>query len=85
MIHKIVNGQAAIPEQIFLQPVKRYTRNLHIKAFQRPAGTKDCWVNLFFPNTIKDWNALPQYIINIQDTKIFKQELTKHYSTPQTE
>ena len=40
---------------------------------------------LFFPITIKDWNALPQHIINIQDTKIFKQEIAKHYSTPQTE
>ena len=52
MIHKIVNGQAAIPEQKFLQPVKRYTRNLHTnmtKAFQRPTGTKDCWVNSFSP------------------------------------
>ena len=85
MIHKIVNGQAAIPEQKFLQPVKRSSnRNQHTKRFTRPNGKKDCWVDSFFPSTIPVWNKLPQYIVDIKETQAFKKETTTHFNnTPQ--
>jgi hypothetical protein len=84
MMYKISTGQAAIPERTFLQPVTRHSRNHHSKAYQRPTGTKDCWVYSFFPNTIKDWNQLPENIITAETTKQFKQAAINHYnSTPQ--
>jgi hypothetical protein len=79
LMHKITNNQAAIPMQTFLQPVTRFTRNQHTKAFHRPSGKKDCWVNSYFPQTIKNWNILPQKLVDLEDNKTFKQELTTHF------
>ena len=48
LMHKITNNQAAVPVETFLQPVTRPTRNQNNKAYQRPAGKKDCWVYSYF-------------------------------------
>jgi hypothetical protein len=81
MMYKISTGQAAIPERTFLQPVTRRSRYHHSKAYHRPQGTKDCWVDSFFPNTIKDWNQLSEEIITSETTKQFKQAVTNHYNS----
>jgi hypothetical protein len=83
MMCKITNGQAAIPAQQYLHPVTRTTRGLHNKAYQRPAGNKDCWVNSFFPNTIRDWNNLPQPLVSITEPDKFKEAVRRHYEEQQ--
>jgi hypothetical protein len=80
MLHKISTGQAAIPAKKILQPVKRQTRSNHILAYQRLQASKNAYANSYFPQTIKDWNNLPQSIATITDNEKFKRAVTSNIS-----
>ena len=82
MLHKISNGQIAIPAGKFLQPVQTRTssRRNHNKAITRLTGRTEYYNQSFFPHTINEWNKLPSTLVNITDTKSFKEALTGHIS-----
>ena len=39
-------------------------RNQHSMVFQIPSASKDAYKKSFFPQTIKDWNVLPDSLIS---------------------
>ena len=41
----------------------RHHRNQHSMAFQIPSATKEAYKCSFFPQTIRDWNDLPDSLI----------------------
>ena len=47
-----------------LIPKTRCGRNQHSLAFQIPSASKDVYQYSFFPQTIKDWNDLPESLIS---------------------
>ena len=77
-MHKIVNGQVAIPASDPLLPAKRPSRHSNYKSFIWPRTKKDCFKNSFIPRTVNEWNSLPEHLVNINLTETFKEELTKH-------
>ena len=42
----------------------RHCRNQHSIAFQTPIANTDVYKGSFFPQTIRDWNALPNSLIS---------------------
>ena len=42
----------------------RRCRNQHSLVFQIPSASKDSYKESFFPQTIRDWNALPDSLIS---------------------
>ena len=46
-----------------LVPRTRRTRNQHSMAFQTPIANTDVYKGSFFPETIRDWNGLPDSVI----------------------
>ena len=78
MMHKIVNGQVAIPASDLLLPAKRPSRHSNSKSFIWPRTKKDCFKNSFIPRTIHEWNSLPEHLVNINLTGTFKEEVTEH-------
>ena len=63
MLYKGLNGKASIPTDD-LDPKTRRGRNQHSKAFQTPIANTDVYKGSFFPQTIRDWNALPDSLIS---------------------
>ena len=59
LLFKGLKGRASIPCND-LQPQNRRSRNRHPKAFQVPYARTDIYKYSFFPDTIRDWNALPE-------------------------
>ena len=51
---------ASCPGQFILPP----PRNQHSMAFQTPIANTDVYKGSFFPQTIRDWNALPDSLIS---------------------
>ena len=49
-------------QQMTLSP--RRCRNQHSMAFQTPIANTDIYKGSFFPQTIRDWNALPNSLIS---------------------
>ena len=62
LLFKGLKGRASIPCDD-LQPNRR-SRNQHPMAFQVPYARTDIYKYSFFPDTIRDWNALPAPIIS---------------------
>ena len=47
-----------------LPPKTRHGRNHHSVAIQTPIASTDIYKGDFFPQTIRDWNALPDSLIS---------------------
>ena len=63
LLFKGLKGRASIPSND-LQPPNRRSRNQHPMAFQVSYSRTDIHKYSFFPDTIRDWNALPESIIS---------------------
>ena len=65
LVYKGLKGKASVPSQPTddLIPKTRHCRNQHSMAFQNPIANTDVYKGSFFPQTIRDWNALPDSLI----------------------
>ena len=63
LLYKGLKGKARIPTD-HLIPKTRRGRNQHSLAFQIPSASKDVYKYSFFPQTIRDWNDLPESLIS---------------------
>ena len=76
-----LKGKARIPKDDLI-PKTRRGRNQHSLAFQIPSASKDVYKYSFFPQTIRDWNNLPEPLISsseLSDDSVFKS--TSHFLT----
>ena len=58
LFYKGLKGQASISVDDLKSPL-RHARNHHSEPFQVPYARTDAYRHSFFPETIRDWNALP--------------------------
>ena len=63
LLYKGLKGKAKIPTDDLI-PKTRHGRNQHSLAFQIPSASKDVYMYSFFPQTIRDWNDLPESLIS---------------------
>ena len=63
LLYKGLKCKARIPTDAFI-PKTRRGRNQHSLAFQIPSASKDVDKYSFFPQTIRDWNDLPESLIS---------------------
>ena len=58
-----LKGKASVPTDDLI-PKARSCRNQHSMAFQTPIANIDVYKGSFFPQTIRDWNALLDSLIS---------------------
>ena len=63
LLYKGLKGKASIPTDDLISLVRR-CRNDHSRAYQVPIANTDIYKCRFFPQTIKDWNVLPDSLIS---------------------
>ena len=63
VLYKGLKGRARVPTDDLI-PKTRRGRNQNSLAFQKPSPNKDVYKNSFFPQTIRDWNELPESLIS---------------------
>ena len=63
LLYKGLKGKARIPKDDLIPKNKR-CRNQHSLAFQIPSASKEWYKSSFFPQTIRDWNDLPDSLIS---------------------
>ena len=63
LLHKSLTGKASVPTDDLI-PKTRCCRNQHSMAFQTPMANTDLYKGSFFPQTIRDWIALPDSLIS---------------------
>ena len=63
LLYKGSKGKARIPTDDLI-PKNRRCRNQHPLAFQIPSASKEAYKSSYFPQTIRDWNDLPDSLIS---------------------
>ena len=63
LLYKGLKGRAKIPTDDLI-PKNRSCRNQHSLAFQIPSASTNAYLHSFFPQTIRDWNELPDSLIS---------------------
>ena len=63
LLYEGLKGKAGIPTDDLI-PKNRLCRNQHSLVFQIPTASKDAYKKSFFPQTIRDWNVLPDSLIS---------------------
>ena len=63
LLYKGLKGKARIPTYDLI-PKTMHGRNQHSLAFRIPSDSKDVYKYSFFPQTIRDWNDLPESLIS---------------------
>ena len=63
LLYKGLKGKARIPTDDLI-PKNRRCRNQHSLVFQIPTASIDAYLKSFFPQTIRDWNVLPDSFIS---------------------
>ena len=63
LLHKGLKGKARIHTDDLI-PKTRRCRNGHSKAFQLPSASIEAYKCSFFPQTIRDWNDLPDSLFS---------------------
>ena len=63
LLYEGLKGKARIPTDDLIPKIRR-GRNQHSLAFQIPSASKDVYKYSFFPQTIRDWNDLPESLIS---------------------
>ena len=63
LLYKGLKGEARIQTGDLI-PKNRRCRNQHSLAFQIPSSSKEAYKSNFFPQTIRDWNDLPDSLIS---------------------
>ena len=63
LLYKGLKGKARIPTIDLIPKKNRRCRNQHSMAFQISSASEDAYKKSFFPQTIRDWNDLPDSLI----------------------
>ena len=63
LLYKGLKGKARIPTDGLI-PKNRRCRNQHSLVFQIPTASIDAYLKSFFPQTIRNWNVLPDSLIS---------------------
>ena len=63
LLYKGLKGKASIPTGDLILKTRR-SRNQHSRAFQTPIANTDVYKCSVFPQTIRDWNVLPDSLIS---------------------
>ena len=79
MMYKIVNDQGC-PVQIpdYVQKKTRVTRSFHPKRFTNLGSKSNTYKYIFFIKTVKEWNGLPDELIEQETLESFKSALADY-------
>ena len=72
IFYKITTNQIAIPIPTYITQRQRSTRRSQNQRFIRLGSNMDAYKYSFFPRTLKDWDDLPQDIIELPSVEQFK-------------
>ena len=64
LLYKGLKGKARIHTDDLIQKNRR-CRNQHSLPFQIPSSSKEAYKSCFFPQSISDWNDLPDSLISL--------------------
>ncbi len=81
LMYKITNNNIDIDPHTYLHSTNNQrTRNTHNQTYQTYYANTDAYKHSYFPRTIRDWNRLPQHILNSNTIDSFTKQIHMHLS-----
>ncbi len=81
LMYKITNNYIDIDPHTYLHSTNNQrTRNTHNQIYQTYYANTDSYKHSYFPRTIRDWNRLPQHILNSSTIDSFTKQIHMHLS-----
>ena len=77
LFHKIVNDLVAIPSAQMIEFNNRKQRHGNSKSVKLLSCNTDVYKYSFIPQTIRDWNTLPDAVVNYESNDSFRTALSK--------
>ncbi len=78
MLFKIRNELVAIDANEYMTPINQPTRHYNTQAYLVPQSNLNVHQYSFFRCTIRDWNGLPQNIVDAPSVSVFRDRLAQH-------
>ena len=82
IMYKITNNHIDIAKHEYVTRANTYTdrktKNTHTHSYITHSGFTNSYKDSYFPRTIRDWNGLPQHIIDSPTIQSFTNNLHKH-------
>lgn len=76
--YKSVHGKIALPLPDGLLKPTRITRNKHSKSYLEMPTGPNYFTESFYPRTVRDWNALPEEVVQAVSAEAFKKRVLDH-------
>ncbi len=77
MVYKMSHGLVAANHTEYMTPETRQSRHVHNRAFVVPTSNADYHRCSFFPRAIREWNSLPQAVVDSPSVETFRARLGK--------
>ena len=77
MFYKIHNGLVTIPMPLLqkLHPLPTLAENS--QAHHLPISSRDYHLHSFYPQTVRDWNVLPEAVVIATSSETFKDSISQ--------
>ncbi len=81
LLYKITNNNIDIDPHAYLHSTNNQrTRNTHNQTYQTYYANTDAYKHSYFASAIRDWNRLPQHILNSNTIDSFTKQIHMHLS-----
>jgi len=77
MFYKIHNGLVAIPMPLLQKLHPLPTRAENSQAYHIPISSRDYHLHSFYPQTVHDWNVLPEAVVMATSSETFKDSISQ--------
>ena len=83
LLHKILHQDISLSISPYCQSVERQTRHYHPLHFILPKPSTTSYQQSFYSRSIKEWNELPVFIIEMTNYDEFATNLISHFTNNQ--
>ena len=77
----IINGLLALKIPNYFTAISTNTRIHHHQSYYFTHIRTDAYMNSFFHRTIREWNDLPQHVIDSNSLDLFQEQLNTYLNT----
>jgi len=75
LLYKSINGLIALNIPNYFMPISTNTRIRHHQTYHFTYIKTNAYMNSYFPKTIREWNSLPNQIIDCDSIDLFQENL----------
>ena len=78
LLHKVIHGEVDMGLPVYVERKKRQLRPNHPEKFIELQHNTEAYRNSFYCKTIRDWNLLPNHLLEIDNSGSFRGTVSRN-------